>query len=227
MKPSKLQLIRGTLSFMWIVRLVVVTGGATAVGTETLERSQGRKSTVVSKINIAEFRRMEWESPIFKRNGLYEPNNEVTYDLDTHPLSKSRRLNEDYVDPRSFSKPIRITFVTQALESIATDAQSAAKVDWIKSEILPRVQSLLRDSLRVAPVVGRLKVPSTYLYEGTVCGGFVDPDLPRVPYNHITKGLDNTDLVIYVSGIDCIEGVEAYGKFIHESADSFPRNVRW
>jgi len=88
-------------------------------------------------------------------------------------------------------------------------------VNFIKSKILPKVKEFWSDALSVAPVVGPLKVSTAYLADGAYCG---DPILPKVPSEHITDGVDDTDLILYVNGLDCEQlfgapGAIAFGEF--------------
>ena len=124
---------------------------------------------------------------------------EVEYNLEKHPLhsNQNRMLNSDYTDPRTHSKPLRITFITDALDSRGTDSVNAAKIAVVKSEILPSVARFWSDTLNVAPVIGPLKVPTIYLVNGNSCGS---ADFSQVPTEHVVNGVANTDLILYVSG---------------------------
>ncbi len=67
----------------------------------------------------------------------------------------------------------------------------------------------------MAPVVGPLKVSTAYLADGAYCA---DPILPKVPSEHSTDGVDDTDLILYVNGLDCEQlfgapGAIAFGEF--------------
>ena len=231
---------RQLITILSSLTLVIVTADVESIGTTAdltqessvdsqhhHEKPIATTSTTLSQQRIyygkeknadfrAEIRKMEAESPLFKRNGVPDPNHEVGYDLGKHHLShsSSRRLN-DYVDPRTSSEPLRITFATETLDSRATDAENSAKVNFIKSKILPKVKEFWSDALSVAPVVGPLKVSTAYLAFGAYCG---DPTLPKVPSEHITDGVDDTDLILYVNGLDCEQlfgapGAIAFGEF--------------
>ena len=56
-------------------------------------------------------------------------------------------------------------------------------------------------ALRVDPVVGNLTVDVTQLLDGQTCGPGKNSELPsvQVPLEHITKGIPDTDMVIYLS----------------------------
>ena len=92
-------------------------------------------------------------------------------------------------------KPIRIVFQTQALDSIR-DTSNAAKIDWIKREILPSVADFWKSALSVIPVSGRLRISSSELVDFAYCG---DSEFTEVPNSHKSDGLANVDLILYVS----------------------------
>jgi hypothetical protein len=92
--------------------------------------------------------------------------------------------------------PMRFTFETQALDD-RRDTSNAAKIDFIKNEILPRTASFWSSALHVVPVSGRLRISSAELESRLYCG---DSEFTEVPADHISVGVENTDLILYVSG---------------------------
>ena len=56
-------------------------------------------------------------------------------------------------------------------------------------------------SLRVDPVVGNLTVDVEQLLDGQTCGPGIDSGLPsiRVPLRHMTEGIPETDMIVYLS----------------------------
>ncbi|KAL3906835.1 MAG: hypothetical protein SGARI_003825, partial [Bacillariaceae sp.] len=56
-------------------------------------------------------------------------------------------------------------------------------------------------SLRVDPVVGNLTVDVSQLLDGETCGPGIDSGLPsiQVPLHHITSGIPDTDMILYLS----------------------------
>ncbi len=162
----------------------------------TFQRLYGKENKAVR----AEIHRIEFESTHYKRTGIKDPNHEVEYDLESHPLSilqNQRNLNSGYQDPRTHSRPIRITYSTEALDSWANETTNAAKISLIKALILPKVAKVWSDILSLAPVSGPLKVSDYYLVDGMYCG---DTGLSRVPLEHMTYGVEDTDIILYVSG---------------------------
>jgi hypothetical protein len=93
-------------------------------------------------------------------------------------------------------RPMRFTFETLALDSIR-DSSNAAKIDWFKAEVLPRTASFWSSTLSVVPVSGNLLISAAELQDRTYCG---DVDFTPVPTEHISSGVPDTDLILYVSG---------------------------
>lgn len=95
-------------------------------------------------------------------------------------------------------QPIRIQFETTALDNIR-NSTNAAKIDWIKSVILPATAAFWSRTLSVVPVSGNLRISSSQLDSYKYCG---DPELTLVPDQDKSTGVANTDLILYVSGSD-------------------------
>ena len=93
-------------------------------------------------------------------------------------------------------KPMRIRFETGALDSLRDDT-NFQKIDFVKNEILPRTASFWSQALSVVPVAGNLFISTGELDNREYCG---DYEFTRVPSEHISDGLEDADLVLYVSG---------------------------
>eukprot|EP00594_Rhizosolenia_setigera_P019576 CAMPEP_0178962956 /NCGR_PEP_ID=MMETSP0789-20121207/14706_1 /TAXON_ID=3005 /ORGANISM="Rhizosolenia setigera, Strain CCMP 1694" /LENGTH=847 /DNA_ID=CAMNT_0020647271 /DNA_START=99 /DNA_END=2642 /DNA_ORIENTATION=- len=90
---------------------------------------------------------------------------------------------------------IRITVVVDALEKMRSAANSA-QMDFVKEKVLPATVDFWTNTLRVVPVEGNLKLNKYDLQQQQYCG---DPDFSTVPPTHISEGIPDTDLVLYVS----------------------------
>ncbi|MGK3746549.1 MAG: leishmanolysin-like peptidase [Bacillariaceae sp.] len=93
-------------------------------------------------------------------------------------------------------KPLRIRFETQALDD-TRNADNAAKIDFIKTQILPDTAEFWSQALSVVPVSGNLKISAAELENREFCG---DSEFTQVPTEHISTGIPDVDLVLYVSG---------------------------
>ena len=135
---------------------------------------------------------------------LGDPNHNVPYE--NHPYDKSSPAYRQLQDGNgaveagqqqiSNFKPMRIGFFTQALDSLRNQ-NNAAKIDFIEKEILPRTADFWSQALSVVPVAGFLKIASDELDNREFCG---DSEFTRVPTEHISTGVSDTDLLLYVSG---------------------------
>ena len=131
------------------------------------------------------------------------PNHKVPYE--NHPWNSERRYrrlqdngdgNTQEVSNGELFKPMRIKFETKALDD-TRDSNNAAKIDFLKNEVLPRAGAFWTRSLSVVPVSGRLRMSTGELNNREFCG---DYEFSRVPSNHISTGVEDADLVLYVSG---------------------------
>jgi hypothetical protein len=135
---------------------------------------------------------IETESTQYFRTGTRaDPSFEVDYA--NHPFRK-RKNRELVTEDESAFEPMRITFVTDSLDSLRNEF-NGAKIDFIKGEVLFRMAKFWSETLNVVPV-GTLKIQPGELFNGMYCG---HPDFTRVPVEHISTGLENTDVVLYVS----------------------------
>lgn len=134
-----------------------------------------------------------------------DPNHIVPYE--NHPYDKRNRLlrsnstsSTQYGGYSTQNKTnlfqhIRIHFETQALDSIRTDS-NAAKIDFIKSVVLPDAGSFWSNTLSVVPVSGNLRISSSDLDQRLYCG---DQAFSQVGSEYISDGIANTDLILFVS----------------------------
>jgi len=93
-------------------------------------------------------------------------------------------------------RPIRIHFDTSALDSELSDG-TEMKINFVKNVILPRMQDYWTAALSVVPVEGNLLVSTAELQGRAYCG---DTEFSKVPVTHISTGVPDSDLVLYVSG---------------------------
>jgi len=128
-----------------------------------------------------------------------DPNHIVPYE--NHPYDRtSPRYRNLQTNTTSTStdlfQNLRISFFTTALDDIRS-ADNGAQIDFIKSEILPRMSDFWSTALSVVPVSGALKVSASELDNRLYCG---DSEFTAVPSEHISTGVSGTDLILYVSG---------------------------
>jgi len=136
------------------------------------------------------------ERPHRAKTGLLgDPNHRVPYE--NHPYDKpdddpKRKLQFD----NSLFRPMRIVYYTDALDSMRT-AENAAKIDFIESQVLPRSAEFWSQALSVVPVSGNIKISTSELDGREFCG---DSEFTRVPDEHVSAGISDADLILYVSG---------------------------
>ena len=101
-------------------------------------------------------------------------------------------------DPRANTlfRPLRISFEKFALE-MQRNALNGAQIDFIINDVLPKVKVFWSDTLAVVPVRDRLILSAAELANRQFCG---DSEFAQVPAEHISTGVPNADLVLYVSG---------------------------
>lgn len=93
-------------------------------------------------------------------------------------------------------RPIRIHLETAALDATRTST-NGAQIDFVKESILLRMCDYWTSALSVVPVQGNLRISSADLQGRVYCG---DTEFSKVPVEHMSSGIPNTDLVLYVSG---------------------------
>jgi leishmanolysin len=113
----------------------------------------------------------------------------------TNTTSSSGNSNSTLVSSANLFKPMRFTFYTQALQN-ARDGTNDAKIDWYINEILPKTAAFWSSALKVVPISGNLKISAAELDSRTYCG---DSVFTAVPSSHMSVGVPNTDLLLYVS----------------------------
>mmetsp|Transcript_324 Transcript_324/g.780 ORF Transcript_324/g.780 Transcript_324/m.780 type:complete len:819 (+) Transcript_324:199-2655(+) len=136
----------------------------------------------------------------------------------THPFevyqNRERRLHDESLrerklqdevnngDDSDFFKPMRIKFYTEQLFIDAEDkntTQALEKAYFIQDYILEQTRDFWQNALSVVPVQGPLFIDTYSLYAGAYCG---DTQFTRVPNEHIASGIEETDLMLYVSASD-------------------------
>jgi len=124
-------------------------------------------------------------------------NTAFSTDSNTDESSPSQPTNgdeaEDDDDP---FKPIRIHFDTTALDEQYTSFNEP-KIAFVKNVILPRTRDFWSAALSVVPVQDNLFVSTSELQGRIYCG---DTEFSKVPNDHISNGVPNADLILYVSG---------------------------
>ena len=93
-------------------------------------------------------------------------------------------------------RPLRFRFETASLDAVRNSLNSG-KIDAIKEQVLPRMSEFWSSALSVVPVKDRLRISSADLTDRRYCG---DADFSEVPSHHISDGVPDTDLLLYVSG---------------------------
>mmetsp|Transcript_6734 Transcript_6734/g.15581 ORF Transcript_6734/g.15581 Transcript_6734/m.15581 type:complete len:972 (+) Transcript_6734:97-3012(+) len=135
--------------------------------------------------------RKEAEGQRRKRGGVEENVREDGADEED-----DRDLQEDGAPPSPDPfRPIRIHFHTESLDE-EYDGTNQMKIDFVKNVILPGMADFWSSALSVVPVSGNLFVSTAELQGRAYCG---DTEFSRVPVEHISTGVPDADLVLYVS----------------------------
>jgi len=127
-----------------------------------------------------------------------DPNHIVPYENHPYDHTALRQLKSNGTNINILYQPIRIKFFTFALDSIRNSTNSAG-IDWFISTILPLAGNFWSQALSVVPVSGNLVISPAELDQRMYCG---DPSLSKVPAEHMSTGVPDVDLIIYVSGSD-------------------------
>jgi hypothetical protein len=92
------------------------------------------------------------------------------------------------------------------LESEKTSDPTSATnraIELIKSDVLPKMKEFWSNALKVVPVEGALQIQRNELTGSgnnkQYCG---DTEFSKVPDSHVSDGIADTDLILYVSGRD-------------------------
>jgi len=165
------------------------------IPTNVIRRIYGKQNSAVRR----EIHAIEESSTGYWRTGIRgDPDFEIEYENHPFALSQKRRkethrnLNENFE-----FKPLRIKFATDALEAQRRNGNYDDKVDFIINNILPRMGKFWSSALSVIPIESNLIIQSNELANGVFCG---DSEFTRVPDSHLTTGVEDADLVLYVSG---------------------------
>jgi len=167
----------------------------------TLQKLYGHENSGVR----AEINKVERHSTQYWRRGIREDHNfQIKYE--NHPFERkinsehdnSNRflLSEEVTTNGTIFKPMRIRFYTEALDRQRNENNNK-EIDFIESEILPRTSNFWTKSLSVVPVKDNLIIQPGELANRRYCG---DSEFTEVPSVHISDGIPDTDLVLYVSG---------------------------
>ena len=95
---------------------------------------------------------------------------------------------------------IRINFNTDQLNANLLCQNFQFECNTIRDEIIPQVKDIWLDKLSVVPVDGNLMLTESS------CGEYI-----IIPDEHIEVGVPDTDLIVYVTGIECNEDNKIYG----------------
>lgn len=156
------------------------------------------------------------EQSVRFRTGVH--NEEVDYM--NHPFGLSnmkRQLQKGNDSAKMLFKPLRIHVNTADLQD-HIDENTAGLIDHIIDQVLPETVRIWSNALSVSPVDGNLKISPS------VCGNSTVPD------NHISDGVPNADMVLYVSGsvdpTDCsLTGTEAFVFALPCAFDQYDRPI--
>ena len=133
-----------------------------------------------------------------KERELKDQNQRFLQELDDEENNDNNNNNndEEFRQEDDPFQPIRIHFDTSALDSELTN-DNGAQIDFVKQTILPRMRDYWSSALSVVRVNGNLLVSTAELQGRLYCG---DTEFSKVPTDHISNGVPNADLVLYVSG---------------------------
>lgn len=104
---------------------------------------------------------------------------------------EGRRLDAD----STLYRPMRVRYFTDAMLQHKT-ASNAEQINFVENVILPYAAEFWSKALSVVPVEGKLKMDSYDLSNRMFCG---DSEFSEVPQSHIEEGVEDADLVWYVS----------------------------
>jgi Leishmanolysin len=122
----------------------------------------------------------------------------VSYDINTSVVYTTPGEELEQKTPQF--QPLRIRAILSE-SSGNGGALSIEERDALFHDILGPALLTWSTSLRVDPVVGNLTVDVNQLYDGETCGPGVDSGLPsvKVPLEHLTVGIPDTDMIVYLS----------------------------
>jgi len=103
--------------------------------------------------------------------------------------SKTRSLQD------SSWAPMRIYYETTALWD-QDDGTNTIKLQFVEDTVLPKAAAFWSKTLSVVPVGGNIMINPDDLASSMYCG---DSEFSLVPSSHMSTGVPDTDLVLYVS----------------------------
>ncbi len=115
--------------------------------------------------------------------------------LTEHDYDRELSTNSNSTSSSSIFQPLRISFNTDALDA-QDDGTNTARINFIKTQLLPRAAAFWSQTLSVVPVQGYLQINPSDLVNGQYCG---DTEFSMVPSEEMSPGILNTDLRLYVS----------------------------
>ena len=125
-----------------------------------------------------------------------DPNHKVGYKDHPYDPNVRKLQNDNNATTTDRFRPMRVKFETAALDQMRDDS-NAAKIDWYKNVILPKTAEFWSQALSVVPVQGNLRISASELDNRAYCG---DVEFTEVPTDHISSGVPDADLILYVSG---------------------------
>ena len=117
--------------------------------------------------------------------------NENNAELKSSKRTQSRNLQEN----ASSLQPIRITAITTAMDARLNDFNEK-QINFLKKKVIPQTLEFWSSALHVVPVSGPLVINKAELSNRLYCG---DSEFTEVPQSHLTEGIPDTDLVLYIS----------------------------
>jgi Leishmanolysin len=126
----------------------------------------------------------------------------VGYTASTVITSSFQLPNNSSSAPQSTSRylPLRIRAILSGERDGGEHLTDLAREVLLKDIIQPALMTWSA-ALRVEPVVGNLTVDRSQLFDNQTCGPGLDSGLPspKVPQYHMTEGIPETDLILYLS----------------------------
>jgi hypothetical protein len=113
-------------------------------------------------------------------------------------LSENNNTDSEHI-PKPESMRIRAALLSQT--STGSAYLSLSKKEQILTSIIQPALQSWSQALAIIPVQDKLIIDRDQLYDGISCGPGVDSGLPSVvvPTDHLEDGVDDTDLMIYLS----------------------------
>jgi len=167
---------------------------------QEVQRPSNRRRNAIERIYgadnadvRAEVHKIENESINYWKTGIRSNSTfEVNYRNHPYdPINRNRNLKEQEI----LFAPMRIQTDIEALEA-QRNSRNGDQIDFITDKILPRMVDFWSNALAVVPIEGELFIQQGELVNG-YCG---DSEFAAVPAEHISKGIENTDLMLYISG---------------------------